>query len=106
VLWGVLFIGFLDRIVEIESKDSNDFLVQIQLYLAKIWKKSKRGQNRFLSRLGWVGLGRLRQNSYPQSGRVRSGWVRGRVRLGWVRGRVGWVRESGEAGLGRVRQNP
>jgi hypothetical protein len=33
--------GFLDRIVE--SKDSNDFLVQIRLYVVKIWKKSRRG---------------------------------------------------------------
>jgi hypothetical protein len=40
-----LFIVILDKIVA--GKDSNDFLVQIRLYLVKIWKKSKRGRNQF-----------------------------------------------------------
>jgi hypothetical protein len=47
---GVRFLWeFLDRIIE--GKDSNDFLVQLQLYLVKIWKKSKRWRNRLLSGL-------------------------------------------------------
>jgi hypothetical protein len=33
-----IYRGFLDRIVD--SKYSSDFLVQIRLYLAKIWKES------------------------------------------------------------------
>jgi hypothetical protein len=60
-----------------ESKDSNDFLVQILLYLVKIWNKLKRGQNWYLSGLGRIRLGRLRQNSYLGSGSVRSGKVIG-----------------------------
>jgi hypothetical protein len=36
-----LYIGVLDRIVV--GKDSNTFLVCIELYLAKIQKKSRRG---------------------------------------------------------------
>jgi hypothetical protein len=36
-----LYIGFLDRIIV--GKDSNTFLVFIELYLVKIRKKSGRG---------------------------------------------------------------
>jgi hypothetical protein len=36
---------FLDRIVD--GKNPNTFLVWIELYLAKIWKKSWKGRNRF-----------------------------------------------------------
>jgi hypothetical protein len=39
-----LFIGFLDRIVD--GKNLNTFLVWIEFYLVKIWKKSRRGQIR------------------------------------------------------------
>jgi hypothetical protein len=99
VLWGVLFIGFLDRIVE--SKYSNDFLVQIRLYLVMIWKKSKRGRNRFWLRYEiWflVGLARVKAETLP---RVGSGSRVGLVsRINWVRCRVrGRVRKSGEVGL-------
>jgi hypothetical protein len=38
---GAIYRGFLDRIVV--GKDSNTFLVCIELYPAKIWKKSGRG---------------------------------------------------------------
>jgi hypothetical protein len=59
--------GFLDRIVE--SKDSNGFLVRLRLYLAMIWKKSKRGWNRFRLRYEiWFSF-RLRQKHYLESGR-------------------------------------
>jgi hypothetical protein len=40
-LYAALYIGFLDRIIV--GKDSNTFLVLIELYLTKIQKKSKRG---------------------------------------------------------------
>jgi hypothetical protein len=40
-LYVALYIGFLDRIVV--GKDSNTFLVCIELYLTKIQKKSERG---------------------------------------------------------------
>jgi hypothetical protein len=40
-----LFIRFLDRIID--NKNSNSFLIWIELYLAKIWKKSRRGWIRF-----------------------------------------------------------
>jgi hypothetical protein len=38
---GAIYGGFLDRIIV--GKDSNTFLVCIELYLAKIQKKSGRG---------------------------------------------------------------
>jgi hypothetical protein len=40
-----IYRGFLDRIID--SKNLNSFLVWIELYLAKIWKKSKKGRNQF-----------------------------------------------------------
>jgi hypothetical protein len=40
-LYAALYIGFLDMIVV--GKDSNTFLVYIELYLTKILKKSKIG---------------------------------------------------------------
>jgi hypothetical protein len=39
-IYGAIYRGFLDRIV---NKDSNTFLVCIELYLAKIQKKLGRG---------------------------------------------------------------
>jgi hypothetical protein len=103
--YGVRYLyEFLDRIIE--SKDSNDFLVQLRLYLAKIWKKSKRGRNLFqLRHETWFPAGLVGVKAKTLSG-VKSGSWLGLVRVRQVKayslsggGRVSRVRLAGLSGL-------
>jgi hypothetical protein len=110
-LYVALYIGFLDRIVV--DKDSNTFLVCIELYLVKIQKKSGRGEMWFqmiiltglITSSGQVNLlsGRIRRYRVG----VRSGtWCTPVNPLGRGAGRLGSVGHAHavrQAGLRRIR---
>jgi hypothetical protein len=110
-LYVALYIGFLDRIVV--DKDSNTFLVCIELYLVKIQKKSGRGEMWFqmiiltglITSSGQVNLlsGRIRRYRVRFGSGTRCTPVnpldRGANRLG----SAGHARAVRQAGLRQIR---